>query len=48
MFKFYLRIFTRVQHGFLVSRGRCPFCKDFVPNPMNHVRFYGRIRFCFL
>jgi hypothetical protein len=28
-FKFYLQIFTGVQCGFLVSRGRCPICKRF-------------------
>jgi len=27
MFKFYLQIFSGVQYGFLVSRGRCPICK---------------------
>ena len=31
MFKFYLQIFTGVQCGFLVSRGRCPIYKRFRP-----------------
>ena len=31
MFKFYLQIFTGVQFGFLVSRSRCPTCKQFRP-----------------
>jgi len=31
MFKFYLQIFAGFQHGFLVSRGRCPLCKRFRP-----------------
>jgi hypothetical protein len=29
IFKFYLQIFTVIQCGFLVTRGRCPFCKRF-------------------
>ena len=28
IFKFYLKIFTTVQHGSLVSYGRCPTCKQ--------------------
>ena len=31
MFKFYLLIFTGVQCGFIVSRGRCPICRRFRP-----------------
>jgi len=42
--EFYLQIFTGVQCGFLVSRGWCPIGKDFVPNPTNHIRIYGRNR----
>jgi hypothetical protein len=30
MFKFYLQIFTGVQWGFLVSRGKCAICKRFL------------------
>jgi len=31
MFKFYLQVFTCVQRGFLVSRGRCDNCKRLRP-----------------
>ena len=42
---FYLQIFTGVQCGFLLSRGRS--VNDFVQNPMNHVRIFGRNRICY-
>jgi len=44
--EFYLQIFTGVYCGFLMSD--IPSVDDFVPNPINHIRIYGRNRFCYL
>jgi len=43
MFKFYLQIFIGVYCRFLVSRGR----RDFVLNPVNHIRISGHNCFCY-
>ena len=47
MFHFYLQIFTDVECGFLMSRGRFPSVNDFVPNPTNHIRICGHNPFCY-
>ena len=46
LFKFYLQIFTQVFN--VVSSCHAadvPSVSDFIPNPMNYLRIYGRNRF---